>query len=752
MSSFKLRISAKNVGPHEKLDGTFDVSANKTIIFAGNGCGKTFISRMFRLQQTADEPSDRFIKNGENAGCFVFEQISENANKGYRVDLRRGSLPTISQDTPFIFHVFNSEYVKEQLEPRRYSLSGDIEGFYVGKENIDLEADKAALAQIGEEGKEIRATIEESIRAGKEALRQEGIRGNLTEFKQIDFETIIQSNISSESNYDKALISLRDLSDIDPESIQLNYSSLNVDIAFLDSISSMLSESYSRSTFSDVFLDHVRKHSDFIRTGVDAIHEKKEVCPFCGQALSQDAQNLIKQYEQYLSDEESKVLEKIKRISNSIKGLDVQYNSWAANYAAFVLEFSKLQPIIPSLEKEPLPKELDPEGIEPLIQSVLQSLDRKSQNISDPVPFDAVEALASALDKAKQLSQEAFILHSKATEAIRKVDSEKSKARKALCSEMLKKLQIDNQKLIESYKVKTEEWRLAKSNLDLKREGVSQPLKEVVAAQFSKLIHAFFGDKYEFDEENFSILFAGGPVPGNVDEVLSDGEQSIIAFCHYLANTPALIKEPSDWDRIYFIIDDPINSLDYSYVYVLAQMLRNLNDVVSPKGELSRTRYILMTHNAEFFNIVAKNSIASNRWMLSQNGIAPAKYSVIMPYNEYLQEIYEIARNGMSPTTKTGHAIRHVLESVWHVHSPDKHNFENFVSDTSELNSVPYIYTLAQDQSHGLFRTTPPVDDELLRRACEATIALVERVFPGQIINLASSLNTLTEPDDDSLA
>ncbi len=50
MSSFKLRISAKNVGPHEKLDGTFDVSANKTIIFAGNGCGKTFISRIDLLR------------------------------------------------------------------------------------------------------------------------------------------------------------------------------------------------------------------------------------------------------------------------------------------------------------------------------------------------------------------------------------------------------------------------------------------------------------------------------------------------------------------------------------------------------------------------------------------------------------------------------------------------------------------------------------------------------------------------------
>lgn len=751
MSSFKLHISARNIGPHESLDRTFDVSTNKTIVFAGNGCGKTFISRMFRLQQSTEELSDRFIKNGENSGQFVFEQISDDANRNYKVDLKHGLSPAITQDAPFIFHVFNSEYVKEQLEPRRYALSGDIEGFYVGKENIDLEADKIALAQIAEEGKSIRAKIEHSIDSGKEALKQEGIRGSLTEFKQIDFQTIVQTDIPRESNYDKALASLHELGNLDPESTRLAYSSFAVDTTFLDSISSILETGYDRSTFSDEFLDHVRRHSDFIRMGIDAIHEKEEACPFCGQSLSSDAQNLILRYEQYLSDEESKVLEKIKRLINSLESLNTQYNSWAANYATFVLEFTKLQTIIPSLGKETLPKELDPDGIRTLVHNVVQSLDRKTKNISEAVSSGAVKSLRSALDTIKQLSQDALMLHSKADAAIRKVDDEKRKARKALCNAMFKKLQIENKKLIESYKKKTDEWIQAKSNLDQKREGVSQPLREVVAAQFSKLVNAFFGEKYDFDEENFSILFAGGPVSGNVDEVLSDGEQSIIAFCHYLANTPALIKEPSDWDRIYFIIDDPINSLDYSYAYVLAQMLRNLKDIGSPNGELSQARFILMTHNAEFFNIVAKNSIASNRWMLTQNGIVAAKYSVIMPYDEYLQEIYEIARNGMNPTSKTGHAIRHVLEAVWHVHSPNKHNFENFVSDVPELNSVPYIYTLAQDQSHGLFRTTPPVDDELLRRACEATITLIERVFPGQIANLASSSRALVQSDSPSV-
>lgn len=747
MSDFRLRISAKNIGPHEKLDRIFDVSSNKTIIFAGNGCGKTFISRMFRLQQSSDGLCDRFIKNGENDGYFVFEQISEKANRDYRVDLQRGDLPVITQNSPFIFHVFNSEYVKEQLEPKRYSISGDIEGFYVGKENIDLEADKAALSQIEEDGKKLRTEIEESIRLGKETLQQEGIRGNLTEFKQIDFQTIVESDVTTESNYDKALASLRELSEIDPESIRLNYIPLGIDIAILDQVSTLLEKPYSRSSFSDEFLDYLRCHSGFIREGVDAIHDNKEACPFCRQPLSLDARNLIKQYEQYLSDEESKVIESIKGLAKSINSLDAQYNSWAASYAAFILEFSKLQSIIPSLEKEALPEELESNGIRSLIQDVAQSLDKKSQDISKPVTSGAVESLGLALDKLKQLSQEASTLYSKANKSLRKVDSEKTNARKSLCIAMLKKLQLDNQALIKDYRTKTKEWKQAKSDLDLKREGVSQPLREVVAAQFSKLVNAFFGEKYDFDEESFSILFAGGPVPGNVDEVLSDGEQSIIAFCHYLANTPALIKDPSDWNRVYFIIDDPINSLDYSYVYVLAQMLRNLREVASPNGELIRARYILMTHNAEFFNIIAKNSIASNRWMLSQSGIIPAKYSVIMPYDEYLQEIFEIAREGMNPTTKTGHAIRHVLESVWHVHSPDKNNFENFVSDTPELSSVPYIYTLAQDQSHGLFRTTPPVDDELLRRACEATITLVERIFPGQIANLTNSSRSLEQQE-----
>lgn len=49
-----LKIQAKNLGPHENLDFSEKVSSLKTVIYANNGNGKTFISRAFRQVSTPE--------------------------------------------------------------------------------------------------------------------------------------------------------------------------------------------------------------------------------------------------------------------------------------------------------------------------------------------------------------------------------------------------------------------------------------------------------------------------------------------------------------------------------------------------------------------------------------------------------------------------------------------------------------------------------------------------------------------------
>lgn len=51
----------------------------------------------------------------------------------------------MSDNTGLIYHVFNSEYVRENLEAVRYHPEDKVSGFILGKANIDLSKEKEQL-------------------------------------------------------------------------------------------------------------------------------------------------------------------------------------------------------------------------------------------------------------------------------------------------------------------------------------------------------------------------------------------------------------------------------------------------------------------------------------------------------------------------------------------------------------------------------------------------------------------------------
>lgn len=153
---FNIGIEATNVGPHKSISFNMSVKSNETVLFAGNGTGKTFLSRMFRIQSDSDsnQLSDRYLRAGESLGSFAFSQTSDGgANRYYEVRLNRGQKPAITEEDSFLFHVFNSDFVKDNLALNHYCLPGEISGMYVGKQVISLEEEKEELRLIAEEGK-----------------------------------------------------------------------------------------------------------------------------------------------------------------------------------------------------------------------------------------------------------------------------------------------------------------------------------------------------------------------------------------------------------------------------------------------------------------------------------------------------------------------------------------------------------------------------------------------------------------------
>lgn len=150
-SKIKLNFNVQNIGPHDKLSCNKDISSLKIGIYASNGMGKTFLSRMFRL--TSDdfefniEQINRYISLSKNKGEFNLK-INHGSDPAriLDIDLSKNKNPIINNSTGYIFHVFNNDFVNENLVTNYYNPNGNIEGYIIlGKDNIDISKLKEKL-------------------------------------------------------------------------------------------------------------------------------------------------------------------------------------------------------------------------------------------------------------------------------------------------------------------------------------------------------------------------------------------------------------------------------------------------------------------------------------------------------------------------------------------------------------------------------------------------------------------------------
>lgn len=73
-----ISIKCENIAPIQSLNRTINVNSLKIGIFANNGSGKTFISRLFRLLEPKKIDSntistDSLIRFGTSKGHFSFK-------------------------------------------------------------------------------------------------------------------------------------------------------------------------------------------------------------------------------------------------------------------------------------------------------------------------------------------------------------------------------------------------------------------------------------------------------------------------------------------------------------------------------------------------------------------------------------------------------------------------------------------------------------------------------------------------------
>ncbi|MCW3084259.1 MAG: hypothetical protein JWP12_1625 [Bacteroidetes bacterium] len=196
------KIEAQNIGPHENLTATFPMTALKIGVFANNGSGKTFLSRMFRLiNVNTAEKTNKLLAINKTSGSFAFQIKEKKENvettRNLSIKLQKNKEPVIINDTGYIFHVFNSDYVKENIEELHYKADGEIEGYIIGKAVIDLSKEKKLLEDLQTNLREEIIIFQDAIDSAKEELDIEKVNKATKEYK-FNYQNVYDNNLEYE--------------------------------------------------------------------------------------------------------------------------------------------------------------------------------------------------------------------------------------------------------------------------------------------------------------------------------------------------------------------------------------------------------------------------------------------------------------------------------------------------------------------------------------------------------------------------
>ena len=742
--NIKVELLAKNIGPHLNTQLSTCIEKRKLGIFAMNGEGKSFLSRALSLaQETVPDyvSPDRLLSFGSNEGKLEFSVYKRNEQeRTLSISLRRGAVPVIRNDTGYRFHVFNQEYTKNNLEKCAYSPSDDFEGYVVGKENIDISHEETEVDRLEDLGKGYQNTIEQEMAKTRKELLRLGVRANTAEFLGIKYERVISKEKTDEADtYANLLEQYNKLKALPEGTEDIKLPEFAIDYSCLQEIVDMLETKYSKANFSDAFLEKIRSERAFIESGMQQIDVADlHDCPFCGQKLGDEAKTLIRLYGQYLENEESKVVKKIDKLEKNCESLALTLKSATEDLLRAQNDFDRLKVYFPSYRQKQLTQPPKASQYSDEIMKLVKLLHTKKTDISTQIPdaekiISVLAGLVELLDSSMAETEKAI---DRLNQSKNNVSDEQLSLRRRLCNAKYEELLVACNNEIDAVVQARADLRTANENLKAKQSKKQTQKGELVSKTFSSLLRKFFDDKYEikFDKNKFTLIFKNHSLTSDAEDVLSDGEKGIVAFCYYLASTHLIVDKEDDYQEVLFVIDDPISSMDFNYVYTLTQILRTIGTFFPVIGS---AKMLVLTHSVEFVGILCRNNVLKEMFSLHSGRIVPINGELILPYEAHLKDIYEVATGEKQATHTTGNSLRHVLETLWRFERPDLNSLRDYFDSLSDINENSYLlYTLSNDLSHGAIREEYPVDDATIQNACAAVIGFVNSKYSGQITRI----------------
>ncbi|MDD3397767.1 MAG: AAA family ATPase [Clostridia bacterium] len=354
---YNFKISTKNIGPLQSLNfnDNFDAtnSNKKVAIYAKNGSGKTMISKLFSLcgkseSELASYNSAKLVTKGQLTANFSFKLSPSNqSNKTLNIFLIKNGKTTINNNTDYIFHVFNSEYVKENIETNKYAPNDKIEGYVIGKINIDLSQDENNLKILKEKSEKELQDIKEIYLKNVKELDLLKIDKKTKEYKDFTFESIFQPMENISIYYSDLLAQHNSLKSLPDDFPNIQELAFQVEEEIYNSFD-FLNTKYIKSQMAKEIRDDITNNFDFISFGIKKYASDKSICPFCKATIDKDSQQIINNYIIFLDDKESKSISKAKEYQKHVLLQINNIENLKGDYTNVKNSFESLKKYLPS--------------------------------------------------------------------------------------------------------------------------------------------------------------------------------------------------------------------------------------------------------------------------------------------------------------------------------------------------------------------------------------------------------------------
>lgn len=692
----------------------FGNKKKKICIFANNGSGKSKISEFFNISNIDKNYPYEIINNKSKFGEIKLKNIlvdngTNNKKLNYEINIKmekeKKPLVNINKTGKYnILHVFNSKFINENVFIDDYA---NFTGAFIGGDATELNKTKRELEKCEKTYSDYKQNLQNNIDIEKKS--HTNLKISTDYYKKIDSEFILASNFDKDkydnflnaqkkfenqkANKDKKFENLKEIDLIKIDSIIKN----NIDL-------SHLFKKIEVENIKDDFSKKINENSNFYKDFYDNYikNEKNSnlKCPICNNEIPLD---IIEAFIKYYTSQENNLknkLDEIKMTFNSLKNnIDNKYTLKLQNKNN-LLEINKVYNLIyPAIENADNLYDIAK------LNQFINIVEDKSNNLTKDITslpsyikffndyeFSTLNDFMNEFEeKIEYYNLTIADYNNKVKEINKKIKNAKKlieKQRDKFIDCLIHKIIYDNETLISN--ISQEKKDIDTKKLKIYKLSTAISKKTKINEIFRKNLEIFFNDKYEVDN-NFKVI----NISNDKKYYLSDGEKNIFALCYYFACVYDKINNEDDLEKVLFIIDDPVNSLDNNYLFHAINFLKKYYyefekyDVEKDnmKNIKSYPKMILFTHSYKFASTLWANNIIDALLVMHNNEIKINDFKNV--FESHLYDIVDVIKNKNIKHT-TGNTLRFVLERFKSFYNP-KMNFQNFVDKNFDSQNILYV-------------------------------------------------------------